>query len=40
MKICSDKNLPIFVVGAGIAGLAFLIEAHFRGQQIHFLEKR
>lgn len=40
METPSDKNLSILVVGAGIAGLAFSIEAHRRGHQVKVLEKR
>jgi 2-polyprenyl-6-methoxyphenol hydroxylase-like FAD-dependent oxidoreductase len=40
MERKSDTGLSVLVVGAGIAGLAFSIEAHRQGHEVKILEKR
>jgi 2-polyprenyl-6-methoxyphenol hydroxylase-like FAD-dependent oxidoreductase len=40
MTTSSDDKVSIIVVGAGIAGLAFSIEAHLRGHNVQIFEKR
>lgn len=40
MERLPDSGISVLVVGAGIAGLAFSIEAYRQGHTVKILEKR
>lgn len=40
MKRYPSSGISILVIGGGIAGLAFAIEAHRKGHDIRIIEKR
>lgn len=40
MERLPDSGISVLVVGAGIAGLAFSIEAYRQGHNVKILEKR
>lgn len=40
MELHDDTGISILVVGGGIAGLTFAIEAHRKGHNVRVIERR